>query len=367
MRLIPIECARVDSVLAQTIYDDNGIVLLKKGVQLSAMVIEKLYSLSIYSIYIDDKYSEIEIRDVIKPELRRKSISIIKETFRSLERFKETDELITKKMLNIVNKDYLQYIHSIAEEMIDEILTNNNVLVSLVDIKSMDNYSYQHAVNVTVISLVIGISLKMKKDELMDLCFGALTHDIGKTFITKDITMKIGHFTEEEGEIYKTHTVKGYEYLKEQLALKDSIIRVALEHHERMDGLGYPKGIKGNEIHKFSKIVAIANTYDGLTSDCSYRKAISAADALEFIMAHVNTLFDFNYVNVFSRIIIAYPEGTIVKLSNGDIGVVTSTPANYPLRPNVKIIKSKIDDKVGKITKLLNQVSIVITSVEYDV
>jgi len=162
MRLIPIECARVDSVLAKTIYDDNGIVLLKKGVQLSSIVIERLYSLNIYSIYIDDKYSEIEIRDVIKPELRRKSIAIIKETFRSVERFKDTEELNTKKMLNIVNKDYLKYIQTIAEEMIDEILSNNNVLVGLVDIKTMDNYSYQHAVNVTVISLVIGISLKMK-------------------------------------------------------------------------------------------------------------------------------------------------------------------------------------------------------------
>ena len=367
MRLIPIECAREDSLLAKTIYDENGTVLLNKGVQLTKNVIHKLSSLNIYSIYIDDKYSQTEIVDVIKPELRPKSITIIKETFNNIERLKGIDEATSKKVKKIVNRDYFAYIHDIAEELLDDILSNNNVLVGLVDIKSMDNHSYQHAVNVAVISLVMGISIKMRKGELIELCLGALTHDIGKTFIPNEILSKFGDFTDEEGKIYKEHTLKGYEYLKAQLQLKETSRKVALEHHERIDGLGYPSGKSGSQIHKFSKIVAIANTYDILTSDSNNRKSISAADALEFIMAHVNTLFDFDYVNIFSKVIIAYPAGTIVKLSNGDIGVVTSTPPNYPLRPNVRIIKSNNEQRIGKITKLLNQISIVIISVEFNV
>lgn len=367
MRLIPIECARVDSLLAKTIYDDNGIILLNKGAQISESVKRKLTSLNIYSIYINDEYSENEITDIVKPQVRQKSISIIKETFSNIGRLKDMDNLQSKKMLKLINRDYFTYINSIAEELLDDILSNKNVLVSLVDIKSMDNQSYQHSVNVAIISLVMGISLKMRKEELIELCLGALLHDIGKTFISKEITMKNDELTEEEEKIYQSHTVRGYEYLKEHSSLKDSSRKVVLEHHERIDGLGYPYKIKGNYIHKFSKIVSIANVYDILTSDSTYRKAIPPSDALEFIMAHVNTLFDFEYVNIFSKIIIAYPAGTIVKLSNGDIGRVMSTPPNYPLRPNVKILKSSNELIIGKTIKLLNRISIVIVNIEYNV
>ena len=367
MRLIPIECIREDSLLAKTIYDNNGIILLNKGSRLSESVKSKLTSLNIYSIYIDDEYSENEIEDIVKPQLRQKSISIIKETFSNIERLKDVDNLQSKRMLKLVNRDYFTYIHSIAEELLEDILSSKNVLISLVDIKSMDNQLYQHSVNVAIISLVMGISLKMRKEDLIELCLGALLHDIGKTFISKEIIMKNSEFTKEEEDKYQSHSIKGYEYLKEELSLNESSRRVILEHHERIDGLGYPYKIKVDKIHNFAKIVSIANVYDILTSDSTYIKAIQPSDALEFIMAHVNTLFDFGYVNIFSKIIIVYPAGTIVKLSNGDIGSVIGTPPNYPLRPNVRIIKSSNELIIGKTIKLLNRISLVIVSVEYDV
>jgi HD-GYP domain-containing protein (c-di-GMP phosphodiesterase class II) len=367
MRLIPIECARPESVLAKTIYDDNGIVLLQKGVKLTEQIINKILKMNIYSIYINDEYSEVEVEDVIKPELRQKSISVIKEAFSNVERIKKSTEHSSEKIIKNIRRDYLEYINNIVEELIDSILSHNNVLLTLVDTKSMDNYSYQHSVNVAVISLVMGICLNFRKDELIDLCLGALTHDIGKAFVPKEIITKRGDFTAEESKIYKSHTIKGYDYLLEQIHAKESARIVALQHHERIDGLGYPKGITGSKIHPYAKIVSIANAYDSLTSDCPYRRAIPASDALEFIMAHVNTLFDFEYVNIFAKIIIPYPSGTIVKLSNNDIAVVTATPANYPLRPNVRIIKSENNEKIGKNIKLMKELSLVVKSIEYNV
>ena len=142
---------------------------------------------------------------------------------------------------------------------------------------------------------------------------------------------------------------------------------VLLQHHERVDGLGYPVGMEGNKISDFSKIVAIADCYDYLTSDTKSSRAISGGDALEFIMAHADTIFDYKYVKVFSKVIIPYPKGTIVRLSNGDVAIVESTPANYPLRPSVKVIKSKEEYRIGKIIPLLKCISIVISKVEYDI
>ncbi|MGG7178723.1 HD-GYP domain-containing protein [Clostridium paraputrificum] len=367
MRLIPIECVRESSCLGRTIYDDNGRILLKTGTKLTKAVIKKIQEMKIYSIYIVDEYSKEEVEDVIRPELRQKSIAVVKETFNNIERIAKEKEPGPKAALIKKNNEYFRSIYSVAEEMISNILSNNNILVSLVDIKSMDNYTYQHSVNVAVISLVMGISLKMHKRDLLELCLGALTHDIGKAFIPKDITTKNTDFTIEENSKYKEHTQKGYDYLRSNFSLKAGSRMASLQHHERIDGLGYPEGITGDKIHEYAKIVSIANCYDVLTSDCAYRRSIPASDALEYIMAHVNTLFDFDLVNLFSRIIVTYPAGTIVKLSNGDIASVQSTPPNFPLRPTVKIIKSIDKGREGQVIDLLNELSLVVINVEYNI
>lgn len=367
MRLIPIECVRESSCLGKTIYDDNGRILLKKGTKLTDAVIRKINDLQIYSIYINDEYSSEEIEDIIRPEVRQKSIKVVKDTFNNIERLAKEVEKGPKAAIAKRNREYFMNIYGVAEELLNNILSNNNILVSLVDMKSMDNYIYQHSVNVAVISLVIGISLKMNKRDLIELCLGALTHDIGKAFISKDITTKEGDFSEEEYKIYKEHTVKGYDYLRTNFSLKAGSRLIALQHHERVDGLGFPEGLTGDKIHLYSKIVSIANCYDTLTSDCNYRRSIPANEALEYIMAHVNSLFDFDLVNIFSRIIVVYPIGTIVKLSNGDIAKVKGTPPNFPLRPVVEIIKSENKENIGRVIELINELSIVILNVEYSI
>lgn len=370
MRLVPIECVKEKAILGKTIYDNNGVIMLKRGALLSEVAIKNIEKLNIWSVYIEDEYSEEEIEDVIKPELRQKCVSYIKESFNNIERimFDERQvEGLSKRLEERKNNQYFNKITELIKELIDSILSNENVLISLVDIKSLDNYLYQHSINVTVLSLVIGISLKYDKDDLIDLALGALVHDIGKAFISKDILKKISELETKEFEEYKLHANKGYEYVKSTLSLSQRSNLVVLQHHERIDGMGYPKGLPGDKISEFAKIVAIADCYDYLTSDTNSSRAISGGDALEFIMAHSDTLFEYNYVKVFSKIIIAYPKGTIVRLSNGEIGVVEFTPANYPLRPSVKIIKSKVEDRIGQVISLLKCLSIVISKVEYDI
>lgn len=367
MRLVPIECVREGSKLAKTIYDDGGVVLLQAGVALNKSVIQKISALQILSIYINDEYTNMEIEDVIRPELRQKSITVVKETFNNIQRIKIGNEVGIKAILVKKNKEYFSSIYTVAEELLDNILSNNNILVGLVDIKSMDNYTYQHSVNVAVLSLVIGIGLKMPKEDLIDLCIGALIHDIGKAFIPKEIIIKSDSLTKDEKDIYELHTVKGFDYLSKNFNINKRSLKVALEHHERVDGNGYPKKIKGSSIHIFAKIVAIADAYDSLTSDCSHSRAIPAKDALEFIMAHVNTYFDFELVSLFSRIVIVFPAGTIVKLSNNDVAIVINTPANFPLRPKIKILKSVTSERIGITISLLNELSLVVSSVQYGV
>ena len=365
MRLVPIECAKEGSYLAKTIFDDDGRALLREGVRLTDNLLKRIKSIHVYSIYIIDEYSESEIEDIIKPELRLKAVKSIKETFSTLEKFTQSSQ--KSNSLIKEREGYFKSISQLAEEIMEEILSQKNVMISLVDIKSMDSYTYQHCVNVAVLSLVLGIQLQMNKYDLLDLCVGALVHDIGKAFIPKEILLKPAPLSDEEFKIAKQHTNKGYEYLRGILDISSKSRIVALQHHERVDGKGYPEKRKGNEINYLARIVAIADVYDALTSDRPYRRALSPNEAMEYIMANSNMHFDFTMVKAFSKAIVPYPKGTIVKLSNSEIALVGDTLPNYPLRPNLKIIKSENESRLGLEISLIEHLSLVISGVQYDI
>lgn len=364
MRIVPIECIPNGSILGKTIYNNEGRPLLTAGTTLNSTILKKVHDYKIYSLYIIDEYSENEIEDIIKPELRQKTISILKETFSYISYTKDTTH--NSKNLYKKNRYYYKEIKKLAEELLNNILDNENILVNLIDIKNMDNYTYQHSVNVAVLSIVIGIGLKLKKSELINLAMGALLHDIGKVFIPKEIINKEGPLTDEEFSIIKEHPKLGYDYLSKYFDLKTSSLLVALQHHEKVNGTGYPLQLTGDKINHLSKIVSIADVYDALTSDRSYKKAFSASDSLEFIMANSSTMFDHDIVSVFTKLVVPFPFGTIVRLSNGDIGVVQETPTNFPLRPNIKIIESSNKNSEGNYISLVNKLSLVISEVKND-
>lgn len=369
MRLVPLECIRKNSLLGKNIYTADGRVLLRAGVELTSIRLKKIKDLKIFSLYIIDEYSSAEIEDVIKPELRQKSISVIKEVFSDIERISSVHKFEKRKLSEYSQKEqnYFNSINEVAEELLENVLSNKNVLLSLVDIKNMDNYTYAHCVNVAVISIIIGISLSLSKQNLIYLCMGALVHDIGKAFIPHEILQKPGKLTTEEFQVIKDHPKLGYDFLTQFYSLSTYIKLIVLQHHERFDGLGYPDGITGNKISYLARIVSIADVYDALTSDRPYKRAMCPSDALEYIMSNSGTLFDYDIVNVFCKVIIPYPKGTIVSLSNGDIGIVEETLPNFPLRPIVKIIKSDNQEQIGAELNLIEYLSIVISDIRYEV
>ena len=184
MRLVPIECVKPNTIIGKTLYDIEGRILVRSGVILSKGIISKIKEINILSIYIIDEYSSEEIEDIIKPELRQKSILTIKEAFSNISRLTVADKFSKKESV------YFNNIENMAEDLIENILNNKSVLLPLVDIRSLDNYVYSHSVNVAVISLVLGIALKLPKRQLQHLSTGALLHDVGKSFISKELLMK---------------------------------------------------------------------------------------------------------------------------------------------------------------------------------
>ena len=368
MRLVPIHCIRPGNKLARTVYDKNGRILLQQNVILTQNLLERVATNGFNSLYINDQYSEDEIEDVIKPELRQKTIQAVKESFDNFRsyyfRSKDTSVPLKQRIELKAKNKYMVTMSKITQEIVDELLTKKNLLINLVDIKSLDTYTYQHSVNVAILSLILGIELSLEHHQLYELCTGALMHDIGKAFIEQDVLFKKKPLTQEEFSHLKEHPFKGYEYLKDLRDIKAASKRIILEHHEKVDGTGYPKGLTEKQIHPFSKIVALADAYDTLTSDQPYRKALPPNEAIEFLMGSASRYFDTEMTTVFVRKIVVYPIGTIVKLSDATIGIVKETNPQLSLRPKIQKIEN---GKKAGIIDLATETNVVIKGVQYDV
>lgn len=361
MRLVPIECVKPNSIIGKTLYDTDGRVLVRSGLALTKGIIQKIKNINILSIYIIDEYSSEEIEDTIKPELRQKAILTIKEAFSNINRITVADKFSKKE------SEYFDNIENMANSLIENVLSNKSVLLSLVDIRSMDNYLYSHSVNVAVTSLILGIALKLPKRQLQYLCTGALLHDVGKVFVPKEILMKTDAFTPEELLMLEKHPTLGYKYLSDTYNLSAHTKILVLQHHERPDGLGYPNKLANEEISTLSKIVSIADAYDSLSAGKPNQKPLFPSDVLEYLIANAGTLFDYDMVNTFCKVVIPFAKGTLVDLSNGDIAVVQETLPNFPLRPTVKILKSSNPDSINKELSLIHELAITITNIRYDI
>lgn len=370
MRLIPIQFVKQGSFLGKTLYDDQGRILLREGLPLTKKYLEKIKKNNIYSLYVIDKYSTTELEDIIKPELRQQAVDTVKNTFFSFEKYvsysSKKDKTPQYSLLK-KQQEYFDNINDIAKEIVEQILSKDSVVINLVDIKSMDNYTYQHCVNVAVLSLVIGIQMRLDKINLYHLCLGALLHDIGKISIPDSIIKKPSKLTDEEFEIIKQHTVKGYEYLKKNFDIPAAARLISLQHHEMEDGGGYPYNLKGDKISKLSKIVSVADVYDALTSDRPYRKAMCPNEALEYIMAYSSAQFDIDIVKVFTKTVVPYPPGTLIKLSTGDYAIVEQVNIESPMRPVIKIIKSIYYGLTGTVINMETALNIVIKEIVYEI
>lgn len=351
MKLVPLKKVKLNSTVAKTLYDSEGRVLLTVGSKLTDSLIRKLDLLNINFLYVSDYEDDLIIKSAIKSDIRDKLLTLIKSTFISLNSSTNNYDTVDNN---------LKKMYELAEDILDNIFENIYLSSFVIDIKNDRPTLFNHSINVAVISLLIGFYLDYNREELINLCVGALLHDIGKSLIDIDLINKETPLTYEEFEIVKGHCEKGYYYLYENDYIHSDVKQIILQHHERVDGLGYPKGLIGNQINKMAKIVSVANTYDTLTSDNPYMDSMPSSDAIEYIMSHVNSSFDFDIVNIFSKIIVPFPNGTRVKLSNGDIAIVKETFKDFPLRPNVKIIQSKIKENEGKVIRLLDELSIVI-------
>ena len=180
--------------------------------------------------------------------------------------------------------------------------------------------------------------MRLNRLRLRELAVGALMHDLGKIIIPAEVLNKPGPLTAAEFEQVKQHSYQGFEILRQQGEIGLLSAHVALQHHERIDGTGYPRGLAGTDIHEYGRIVAVADVYDALVSDRAYRPRYLPHQAAEILVEESHTTLDDQVVRCFLRKVAFYPVGTVVRLSTGVIGVVVDVNQPMTVRPVVRIL-----------------------------
>jgi HD-GYP domain-containing protein (c-di-GMP phosphodiesterase class II) len=295
-------------------------------------MVERLQRMGIGSVCIEDAATDdLETREFILPETRR---LILEATYTVL-----TDLAVGPYTRVVKPVKVRQRLLPLLTEVISQMEEIGGAGEHLGTVYLSDGELYHHSVNVTLFALAVGMGMGMPRDQLIELGMGSLLHDVGKLRVPETILKKPGRLTEEEFEYIKLHTAYGYELLSVVPDLPKASARVALQHHERFDGSGYPRGLVGEEIHLYSRITGAVDVYEALTANRVYRCAYLPHQAYELLLGGGGSQFDPAVIDSFVSTIAIYPVGMTLLLSNGYRAVVTRSPKRQTQRPVVRIIE----------------------------
>jgi len=332
MEKTTLEKVKFGSVFAKDVYAIDGKLLVKKGTTYREPFVNRFREYGVQEVYLEkseeitpeviaDEQKSLNIRDVIHEKTRMHAQQQMKKTL---------------SRLSAVSNSNIYRIKKLVEEMIEELLEKRDFVLTLSQMRSIDDYTYQHSVNVGVLSLMVGIDLELNRETLRQLGVGAMLHDIGKTMIPEEIIKKPSKLTLEEYAAVKKHTEFGYEMLR-QTDISEEAAQIALYHHEKFDGSGYGKGLKNTDIPLLARIVSVADVYDAMSNDRVYQVKASHDKVFREITHLGNIHFDVEVMETFARRLNIYPTGTGIVLNTGKRGIVLGQNNLYPESPMIRI------------------------------
>jgi len=341
---IPISRAVPGMELAKDIYSRTDQMVLGRGSILDGQKISKImfYSVDTISVYKIDSEAEKTLTEQLKASVEFREFS--QRYDKTVNAFKDSINGVISENAELDGEELLGEI----EDIIDKTGNNSRIFNMLHCIRDYDEMTYVHSVNVALICNCFAKWLEMTEDETQIITLGGLLHDIGKISIPREILLKPDSLTAEEYDVVKTHTLKGYEILKDK-KVDDKIKMIALQHHERADKTGYPYGKSGDEIEPFAMIVAIADVYDAMTSDRIYRPRICPFDVIKSL-EDGNGKYNAGYlVPLLEQITEVYINHT-VRLSNDAIGRVVMINRGELSKPVIQVENEFLD--LAKLRKI---------------
>lgn len=248
----------------------------------------------------------------------------------------------------------------LVNSIVNSALSEGDIAIHALNGNRSSDAHYQHALNVTVIAMILAKSIQMSKEDAQLLGVSTILHDIGKAKISDKILLKKEKLTHAEMLHYQQHSELGAQMVKD-LGLPSRMARVVMQHHEFADGTGYPAGLKTEQTDPLARIIVLANNYDKLCNPVNVAEAKTPYESLAYMFAHQRSKFDEHLLKRLIKLLGVYPPGSIVKLSNEQYATVISVNPNHPLKPYVKLLQ-KVEDTDAQIVDLRDEKNINITA-----
>ena len=361
------------------IYLDNDFIAISKYIKITDEDINRLKKWDINEVFIKDLQSEDATHNSVQDfekflreykVFKNIYLNIIKQTKNNLGNFRHN---------NLVN---MKELNEIIDGLLDIMNRNLNSFIALLSIFNFnrEDFYYVRSLNVAIISLIIGKGMKMSDIVLKKLGLGAILYDIGLVKVPEKILNKQYKHTPEEYAEIKKHTVYGYKLMKSNFRFEEEMAAIALEHHEYFNGKGYPRGISGNEIHLYAKIVAVAHEAEkvmknnrilpdekSLNVDKNAEKKL-LFDSVKYIMQGAKIKYDPTISKIFVGIFSVYPVGSVVILNDNRKALVFATNGNFPIRPIIKIVSDENGNFIenGEVINLVENNQAFINSIDRD-
>lgn len=347
MRRIHLEHLQPGMIIARTVVGVDGLALLTKNTTLTEMYIARLKKLGLGSIYIKDVTGDVEVPEIISEQVRRSLTNTLNNSMKELSSGKTIDMRPLKKSVNL---------------LLDNIISKHDALIQLEEIRTYDDYVFLHSINVAVFAIMTGQTLGYTENQLSELGLGALLHDIGMISVDPAVLYKVGPLTPQENDQIRAHAQIGFNMLRTYREVSTKSMHIAYQHHERMDGQGYPRGLPGSQILDYARIVSIVDTFDALISDRPHRTGCTTTDALTVIRKLAGTCFDPEIIEAFAANVALYPMNSLVRLNTGHTAVVVAVNRHRFNRPVIRVIFDPLNNPIQNYEidlSVSNEVSIV--------
>ncbi len=333
MRLAQVSHQLIGNQLTEPVFTEHGSMLLQKGTVVNNAIIEKLLSHNVDIVHVIDKTLKGVIHQPIipKPQMAE-AVQKVKDVFQDV---LNQDHLGVKA---VIPQEHFALVKEVVSMLLNIIEKSENILYSVVELIGIDSYTHRHNVNVAVLSILTAKAMGYKKHEMRDIALGALLHDIGKARINQEIIQKPSRLNDAERSLVEQHPVLGYKLIEHIESLPYLSKQIVYLHHEKLDGSGYPLGLKGIEIPEYVQIVTVCDMYDAMTTNRIYREKMPNYQALDILMAECIFKISAHILKKLVSTIQMFPPGTGVVLSDERVGIVASYKSYNPSRPRVRIL-----------------------------
>lgn len=328
----------------QSIVDRLGRNLITRGAVLDEYMIDSLLKLGVMNVYIQEGEMEPEEMNVEISAAAQANIEKLYTEDRSkVSLSNSVRERISHGIQSIYNNTDTAHLASttvsITNDLLNAIDQNNAIAIDIGELKTSDEYTFKHSVDVATIAMILAKQQGLSKQEIFEIGVTGLLHDVGKTKVPLEILNKPGRLDDEEFAVMRQHSVFGYRMVQDKPDFSPQVALGVLQHHEKINGGGYPIGANEDQICPYAKILSVADIYDALITERPYKQAFSQRDAVEMIMSMTHEL-DMKAMKSFLESMILYPVGSIVELSNGEKAKVVKNSPHYILRPTVVGVQS---------------------------